>query len=64
MTWKELETKYQISFIAPDNSFVPVNIWLDDIYLTFNQEKLDALLKDIFNHPELFETLTNPRERI
>lgn len=63
MTWKDLEQKYQIRFTTSDNEFVPVNIWLDDIYLTFSKEKLDMLLQDIFNHSELFEDLTETRKR-
>lgn len=63
MTWQDLEQKYQIKFTTSDNAFVPVNIWLDDIYLTFSKEKLDMLLQDIFNHSELFEDLTENRKR-
>ena len=64
MTWQDLEQKYQIKFTTSDNTFVSVNIWLDDIYLTFSKEKLDMLLQDIFNHSELFEDLTENRKRI
>lgn len=63
MTWQDLEQKYQIKFTTSDNTFVSVNIWLDDIYLTFSKEKLDMLLQDIFNHSELFEDLTENRKR-
>ena len=63
MTWQDLEQKYQIKFTTSDNAFVPVNIWLDDIYLTFSREKLDMLLQDIFNRSELFEDLTENRKR-
>lgn len=63
MTWQDLEQKYRIKFTTSDNTFVSVNIWLDDIYLTFSKEKLDMLLQDIFNHSELFEDLTENRKR-
>ena len=49
MTWGEFAQKYHVSFKDENGDFIPVNKFLDDLYLTSSLEKTIEMIQDYWS---------------
>ena len=53
IAWCELEQQYGIKFFLRDETFRPVNEWLDDLYLKFTPAQAIFIVEQIMMNGEI-----------